>query len=1175
MKTVTTKAIAKVAAVATGLAMATSMLTLAPTAYAATLTEAQIQSILSLLTSFGANSATIANVQSALTGQPSTGGTGGSTGGSGSAACTFTRSLTIGATGADVTCLQNALIAGGYSIPAGATGYFGSQTRSAVSAWQAAKGISPTAGYFGPLSRAAFNLGGGSTGGTGGSTGGGTTPVTGNGLKVSLASDSPNGVALVQGQAAAELGKFTFANPTGSEIKVTNLSFNRIGVSNDSTMTNVYLYNGAVRITDSAGISNTAFNFNDSTGVFAVPAGGAYTVSVRSDLADSTSGQQLGVKLTAVTSSGTLDSSVSFPITGGLQTVSAATLATVQFNTTTLPSASTVDPQADYTVWQNTVTVGTRAVQMKSFQLKNIGSIQSGDVINFRLYVDGVQAGQTIAKLDANNVVTWDLSAAPVRLETGGRVVKVVADVVGGASRTFQMSLRQAADAIFYDTDLNQPVLVTGNSTSATATFAAHSATSATINSVSTSAPSVTRSTDSPTAAVANGSSNVKWATFKIIANGEDVKVDNLNVSADTSSSGSGLDNGKVFLNGVQVGSTKDIAEFGGTTTNYTFGSSFIVKVGTTAVVDIYADAKKSDATNLTASETVQIYLATGSSNGQGQVSLSSINVPTANVTGNSITVSASSLSASKASYYGNQTVIAGAQNIKLGAFTLSAGSTEGVNVNTIEIEFASAVTSTLSDLVIKDHDTGAQFGTSKSTIGTDNSFSGSVNIPASGTKTFDVYANVKSGANAGAIPATTVAGGTNNETSGTGLVTGSSVQVATDATLQTMTVGSANLTVTQNVGGTPTDTNIVAGSSMVKVGSFRFTTQYSPYTVDKVAVKVAANSATSIASIILEYKDVNGATQTASRGFDSLSTGAQTHATASFTGLSFYIPADTNRDLTVYVSVPTVASGATSGRSIAVILDAAEGFNATNSSGSADITLGDNDVASSDASGRGTMYVRKSIPTLTAGTAPNAALTAGANEVVGRFNVTADAAGDIDWGQVAFTVSKTAAVTFGATTTVALWDVTSGSTQVSGTFGTTTTAYPNGDAFEITTSGILHFQASTMQTVAAGETRKYELRGTVADTATAGTSHLSVSIANPQTSASSTMAATFHAAAGRTGEGAGGFAASTAASFVWSDWSDATDHATDATQAATTDWTGDYLVKNLPLAIGSRSASH
>lgn len=1155
MTTVTSKAVAKVAAVAAGLAVATSMLSLAPMAHAAALTSTQVSAIISLLSSFGADASTIANVQASLTGGTPTSTTGGST--TTTSSCSFTKDLTVGSTGADVTCLQNALKAGGF-MTANATGYFGALTKAGVVAWQKSAGVTPTAGYFGAKSRAAFNLGGSTTGGT---TGGTTTPVTGNGLKVSLATDSPSGVALVQGQAAAELAKFTFSNPTASPINVTALTFNRIGVSNDATMTNVYLYTGAVRLTDSAGVSNSAYTFNNATGLFTVPAGGAYTVSVRSDIADSTSGQQIGAKLVSATSNGTLDSSVSFPISGGLQTVSAATLGTVAFNTTTLPSSTTVDPQADYTVWQNTITVGTRAVLFKSFALRNIGSVQSGDITNYRLYVDGVMVGTQVATVDANGMVTFDLSASPVRLETGGRVLKVVADVVGGASRTFQMSLRYAADALFYDTDLNQPILVTGSGSSTTAAFAAHSATSATINSVSTSAPSVTRSTDSRTAAVANGSSNVKWATFKIIANGESIKVDNLNVTADTSSSGAGLDNGKVFVNGVQVGSTKDIAEFGGTTTNYTFGSSFIVNVGQTATVDIYADAKTSAAANLTANETVKIYLGVGASNAQGQVSLSSINVPASEVTGNSVTVSASSLTASKASGYGNQTIIAGAQNVKLGSFVLSTGATEGVNVNTITLDYASAVSSTISDLVIKD-EAGNVFGTSKATVGTSNSFSGSVSIPASGTKTYNVYANVKTGAGAGAMPVLTVTTGT----TGTGLVTGSSVSVATAATLQTMTLGNANLTVTQNVGATPDNMNIIAGTSMIKVGAFRFTTQYSAYTVDKIAIKIPANSATSVASVVVQYQDAAGASQTATQSL-TLSTGAETDATATFTGLSFFVPADGSRDLTVYVNTPTVASGATSGRDITVKLDADESFNATDSSGTADTVLAAADVTSNATSGKGTVYVRKSIATIAAGTAPTATLTAGSNEVLGRFNVTADPAGDIDWGQVAFTVSKTAAVTFGATSTVALWDVTSGASQVAGTFATTTGDLLGGlDSFGASTSGILHFRSTAAQTVSAGETRKYELRGTLADSATSGTSNLSISIANPQTTASST--AVFSSAAGTLG-------ASDSASFAWSDWSDATDHASSAEGASTADWTGDFLIKSLPLTVGTRSASH
>lgn len=71
-------------------------------------------------------------------------------------AATFNVNLTVGSRGADVTALQTALIAAGYSIPAGATGYFGSQTQAAVKLYQAAKGI-PNTGFVGPLTRAALN----------------------------------------------------------------------------------------------------------------------------------------------------------------------------------------------------------------------------------------------------------------------------------------------------------------------------------------------------------------------------------------------------------------------------------------------------------------------------------------------------------------------------------------------------------------------------------------------------------------------------------------------------------------------------------------------------------------------------------------------------------------------------------------------------------------------------------------------------------------------------------------------------------------------------------------------------------------------------------------------------------------------------------------------------------
>lgn len=74
----------------------------------------------------------------------------------GATAITLNTNLTVGSTGADVSALQTWLMANGYSIPAisagTAKGYFGSQTKAAVVAFQAANGI-PNTGFVGPLTR--------------------------------------------------------------------------------------------------------------------------------------------------------------------------------------------------------------------------------------------------------------------------------------------------------------------------------------------------------------------------------------------------------------------------------------------------------------------------------------------------------------------------------------------------------------------------------------------------------------------------------------------------------------------------------------------------------------------------------------------------------------------------------------------------------------------------------------------------------------------------------------------------------------------------------------------------------------------------------------------------------------------------------------------------------------
>jgi peptidoglycan hydrolase-like protein with peptidoglycan-binding domain len=76
----------------------------------------------------------------------------------------YTRDLTLGDSGTDVTALQTFLIqqnkgpAAQALAAVGATGYFGPLTRAALAEYQAAVGIAPAVGYFGPITRA--HLGG-------------------------------------------------------------------------------------------------------------------------------------------------------------------------------------------------------------------------------------------------------------------------------------------------------------------------------------------------------------------------------------------------------------------------------------------------------------------------------------------------------------------------------------------------------------------------------------------------------------------------------------------------------------------------------------------------------------------------------------------------------------------------------------------------------------------------------------------------------------------------------------------------------------------------------------------------------------------------------------------------------------------------------------------------------
>ncbi|HUY05553.1 MAG TPA: peptidoglycan-binding domain-containing protein [Candidatus Paceibacterota bacterium] len=135
--------------VATSTGTAASASAAVPTA-ASSLTGAEIQAVVGLLASFGADQVTIAGVEAALSGTTVAPAT----------AYAFSRDLKHGDTGDDVRALQAYLNAHGFAVAAAGpgsagneTGYFGSATEAALARFQAANSIAPASGYFGSITR--------------------------------------------------------------------------------------------------------------------------------------------------------------------------------------------------------------------------------------------------------------------------------------------------------------------------------------------------------------------------------------------------------------------------------------------------------------------------------------------------------------------------------------------------------------------------------------------------------------------------------------------------------------------------------------------------------------------------------------------------------------------------------------------------------------------------------------------------------------------------------------------------------------------------------------------------------------------------------------------------------------------------------------------------------------
>lgn len=709
---------------------------------------------------------------------------------------------------------------------------------------------------------------------------------------------------------------------------------------------------------------------------------------------------------------------------------------------------------------------------MSRFIVRNIGSAQQADLNNFRLRIDGSEVAVTQA-MDANGYVYFSFS--PVTLKAGTRTFSVLADIVGGTSRTFQFQVRNRADVNFTDTQYNTSV-------SAANTFPFGSSNAVTI---SVGNLVIQRATDSPSGNVTDGSSNVSFAKYTATAYGEAQKIENLLVGYTPGVANIGsLRNGRILINGVQYGSTATLASTTAGGTQYTL--NYTVQPGTTITIEIRADMFDNDAqgNSLVNGSTVTAAILGGTTNVQRLVSLGYDSVPSIAISGNAISNVTGSVTFSKNNTYSTQTAPLPQTNYKIASFNLVGSSAEDVNINSIMVGSNGATASTTMTALynVKVLVNGTLFGSQVGSVGitgtttvATSTFSGNYNLPKNTTVAVEVFADMA--APSGSYAADSI--------STTAIITGTAVDSSTSinsgAVGQTVNFGASTITAAQDP-STPVAA-ITAGNQTKTAAAFKWTTTNDQFTISEVVVSIATN--TTVSNVMLKDGSTVLATQPG-------------QASTTFSNLSVVVPANSTKILTVELQLGEVGYGAgTSGDNAKVNLHSYK--SAPSSSGAISGTTSGTSVAGN------ALFVYKAIPTITNVTLPTSVLQPGGTNTLAKFTISSGGTGTIGWTKLQFTYSTSSGVSNLSATT--LWDADT-NTQIA---ASTSVDHAN---------KTIYFGTTAEQQISGAKT--YVLKATVTGGSTSG-DYVATSLAQPSGFATPATAVV---------------ATATTASFVWSDLS-------------------------------------
>ncbi len=881
-------------------------------------------------------------------------------------------------------------------------------------------------------------------------------------VTVSLSSSNPSGVTLPTNANTVEVLAIDLT--AGSEAtQVNEITVSMIGLSDASDVSEVYLYEGDTRLTESRSVNSSTRTATFGSLNLDLDAYETRTISVRVSLSASSGDElQFGIESADdIDADGGVDGS--FPLEGETFSVSSTTVGTV----TVVDTGTLDDPylgSSDATIGKFKVTTATEAGDVQSITLK---IDNAADHDNYKLWADDevVATGEYIG----DKLVVFDFDEAYAISKGQSKTFEVTADIGGEAGDTVKVYMDKAVDieVIGEDYGFSMAATITGYDASTCSGSSSDECNYTTIQ-----GGAVTFAFDGPVAGqVQVNSQDVTLLNFTLTSSqamtvkdldiivyadddGDNDPFDAVDDSTDTTTSVSdddGLingsseanitnirivdtDTGEIVMGPLDLDSTDASGDDADQTID--FSDDFDMDAGETLNLAVMVDVDDTleSGTELGAAIDISGFQAedvNGDSICISDCSATDV-VPSTDIQGYAQEALSASLTISLASIPGDVSTVVGKNDLLVNAFNFVAGDGGAVTVTDLTLnvygdedgsgaftaggESGADVNDYISSCSLYDMDGNLLDGPEAPVSDGQTIAFSSINwtLAASENNRLDVYCNLAKpsmGTDTSDYFAFDLSGSnvtTVDENNNDVTPSGSAVNGGTSPT-NVVTVNSSGSLSVAVAPDTPSADFLLTGTSDNHVATFRFTATTEDFTVDTVSITEEA------------AEDMNGTTDSSayannislvtveypdSAGDTQTATATMVGNEATFSGLDMFVEYGDPANMYVYIDVPAtdrVSGNATSNERIEIGLSAGTGdFVAYGADSGAKLSESDISALSSGEQ----FVVRETAPTFSL-SSDSPTSGSGITEVL-RFNVAANSNQDVVLDQLVFEINST-----------------------------------------------------------------------------------------------------------------------------------------------------------------------